>query len=212
MAKIYADIAGFIIGSIGKISYYMRYSENIARRKNVGGKRSDSPDAVEQRVKFGMLNKLSSVMLTVIALGFVQRKRGLSAGNAFLQLNKDIFTVEGDIITVDYEHLLCANGPLVGPEVEVTYSEGSSTFIFEQTKMEEEVNCSADDKIYAVLLEFDQGFCRLIELRQRGENGVTSIPLPQRWKKEHMIVYAFAMSADQKKASKSMYLTVSEVA
>lgn len=210
MSKVYPDFLGALIGSTGKVSYYMRYGENIARRKVIGGKSSNSPAAVEQRAKFGTVIKLASVLQAATHLGFPQRKRGLTVANEFVRLNKDICTVTGDTVSVDYERLLCANGQLHTPEVTVTYSAESQKFLFEQTTTEEERNNSADDKVYAVLLESNQGFCRLTELRQRGESGSTSVTLPKRWDKEHVIVYAFATSADGKLASKSIYLTVEE--
>ena len=210
MSKIFTDFLGILIGSTGNVTYYMRYSDNIARRKGAGRKGSNSPAAIEQRMKFGVLTKLASLLQAIILLGFPQRKRGLTAANEFVRLNKDICTVTGDAVSVDYERLLCANGQLHTPEVTVTYSAESQKFLFEQTTTEEERNNSADDKVYAVLLESNQGFCRLAELRQRGESGTTSVTLPKRWEKEHVIVYAFATSADGKLASKSIYLTVEE--
>ena len=144
MAKVLLDMLGAIIGSVGKVSYYMRYSDNIARRKGAGGKSSNSPAAVEQRMKFGMLIQLATILQTIITQGFPQRKRGLSAANAFVSINKDICSVESNVLTVDYEQLLCANGQLLTPEVTVTYSTENQKFSFEQTAREEESNSNAD--------------------------------------------------------------------
>ena len=159
-----------------------------------------------------MLVELTQNLQPAIVIGFPQRKRGLLARNAFHHLNKDICTVEGDIITVDYEHLLCANGQLVVPDVTVSYQTANSKLAFVQTAMEEEVNCNADDLVYGVLLEKEKGFCRLVQLRVRGEGGSTSAALPQGWKKENLIVYTFALSANKKKASKSQFLELEEEA
>lgn len=210
MVKVFLDYLGAIIGSVGKVSYYMRYSDNIARRKGTERKASDSPAAVEQRGKFGAIVKLSTVLQPASALGFPQRKRGLSATNAFHQVNKDICTVESNTIMIDYEHLLCSNGSLITPNVTVNYAADTKKYLFEQEEMAEEVNCNADDLVYAVLLESKAGYCRLIELRKRGESGSTSAALPNTWNKEYVFVYVFAVSADKKKASKSLYLTVGE--
>lgn len=210
MAKIFVDMLGAIIGSVGKVSYYMRYSDNIARRKGTERKSSDSPAAVEQRKRFGMLVKLTTDLQPAITIGFPQRKRGLSAGNAFHQLNKDICTVEDNVITVDYERLLCASGSLIIPEVTVSYTAETQKFIFKQTPTEEEVDCNADDMVYAVMLESVLGFCRVVQLRKRGESGSTSMALPKKWSKENVMIYTFAVSADKKKASPSQYLTLEE--
>ena len=208
MAKIYPDYLGAIVGSVGKVSYYMRFSANIARRKGEERKVSNAPALVEQRQKFGMLAHLSTVLQPVIEFGFPQRKRGQSVRNAFHQLNKDVCTVENEVVIVDYENLLCSNGSLVPPDVTVSFDSVAGSFSFMQEQMEEEMGCNADDAVRAVLLECDKGFCRLVRLRKRGENGSTSIVLPKNWNGDNVVVFCFAISADGKKVSKSQYLTV----
>ncbi|MCB6971341.1 MULTISPECIES: DUF6266 family protein [Butyricimonas] len=209
MAKVYLDYLGALIGSVGKVSYYMRYSDNIARRKGEERKVSNAPALVEQRQKFGMLAHLSTVLQPAIELGFPQRKRGQSARNAFHQLNKDVCTVEGEMVVVDYENLLCSNGSLVPPDVTVSFDAVAGKFSFVQEQMEEEeMGCNADDAVRAVLLECEKGFCRLVRLRKRGEGGSTSVALPKNWNGDNVVVYCFAVSADGKKASTSLYLTV----
>lgn len=211
MGKIYPDLAGAYLGAVGGATYYMLHSNNVVRRKGIPGKASNSPEAVEQRLKFAMLIMLSSALRSAIRLGFPQRKRGWSAANAFLSLNKDICSVEAEnVVTVDYERLFCANGSLLVPDVTASYNSETQKFIFEQTPTEEEVDNNADDAVYAVLLESVLGFCRVVTLRQRGESGSTSVPLPQKWNKENVKIYTFAVSADKKKASKSQYLTLEE--
>ena len=46
MAKIISDPINSYRGSIGKISYYIREYENMARKSSSAGKISDSPAAV----------------------------------------------------------------------------------------------------------------------------------------------------------------------
>ncbi len=112
------------------------------------------------------------------------------------------------VVTVDYERLKCAKGRLVIPEVTVSYDAENSKILFSQEEMEEEVNCSADDMVYGVLLESKQGFCRLVKLRVRGESGSTSMNLPVTWNKDYVVVYVFAVSADKTNASQSRYLSL----
>lgn len=176
--------------------------------KGEGGRNSKSPEVIEQRQKFGMVSTLASVMLAAIKLGFPRRKKGFSETNAFHSLNKDVCTVADGVVTADYEHLKCAKGRLAIPSVAVSYDAESRKILFEQEEMEEEVNCSADDVVYGVLLESKQGFCRVIKLRVRGESGSTSVTLPATWDKDYVVVYAFAVSADKAKASQSQYLSL----
>lgn len=208
MGKIFPDMMGALIGSVGKVSYYMRYSDNIARRKGEERKASDSPAAVEQRAKFGAVAHLSRMLRPAVGIGFPQRKRGLSPRNAFHQLNKDACSVEEKVIVVDYERVMCANGGLMVPEVTVTYNAATGKFLFEQESEGEDEGCNASDQVYAVLLERSLEVSRLVKLRARGESGSTSAVLPKRWNRDEVVVYVFAVSDDGKEASKSLYMEV----
>lgn len=211
MAKISPDPIESYRGRIGKISYYIRESENMARKSSSNGKVSDAPAAVAQRMKFKRLIELSKGFAPAIHLGFPQRKRGLSPANVFMSLNKGICTVEEDnTVPVDYEQLLCAQGALVEPEVTATYSASASKIMFENTSMEDFGYCNADDKTYAVLFNTQRSVCRIIPLRERGESGSTSASLPAKWEKDDLKVYVFATSANGKQASPSVYITLTE--
>ena len=150
MARISSDPIANYRGRIGKISYYIRECENMARKSSSARKISDSPAAVAQRTKFGRLIKLSRELAPAITLGFPQRKRGQSPANAFMSLNKEICTLEDDTLTVDYEQLQCAQGSLTEPDITATYNTSTSKITFENTAMEDLAYCNADDKTYGV--------------------------------------------------------------
>lgn len=183
MARISSDPIANYRGRIGKISYYIRECENMARKSSSAGKISDSPAAVAQRTKFGRLIKLSRELAPAITLGFPQRKRGQSPANAFMSLNKEICTLEDDTLTVDYEQLQCAQGSLTEPDITATYNTSTSKITFENTAMEDLAYCNADDKTYGVLVNTQGGGCRVIPLGERGESGSTSVTLPANGKK-----------------------------
>ena len=77
MARISSDPIANYRGRIGKISYYIRECENMARKSSSAGKISDSPAAVAQRTKFGRLIKLSRELAPAITLGRRYANRGL---------------------------------------------------------------------------------------------------------------------------------------
>ena len=213
MAKIISDPIESYRGRIGKISYYIRESENMARKSSSNAKVSDAPAAVAQRKKFKRLTELTQGLAPVIQLGFPQRKRGLSPANAFMSLNKGICTEEEDnTVTVDYEQLLCAQGSLMEPEITATYSASTSRITFENTSMEDFGYCNADDKTYAMVLNTRYAGCRVIPLRERGENSSTSVTFPVTWEKGDLKVYIFATSANGKQASPSVCITLAEEA
>ena len=110
-----------------------------------------------------------------------------------MSLNKGICTLEDDTLTVDYEQLQCAQGSLTEPDITATYNTSTSKITFENTAMDDLAYCNADDKTY-------------------GESGSTSVTLPAKWEKEHVIVYVFATSANRKMASPSVCITLTEEA
>lgn len=88
MGKIHPDLAGAFTRTIGGTVYYMRYGENLARRKGVQGENRQFSDAqVLQQSKFGLLNTVGCSMRDVVEVGFPQRKRTQSGVNAFVQEN-----------------------------------------------------------------------------------------------------------------------------
>ena len=129
-----------------------------------------------------------------------------------MSLNKEICTLEDDTLTVDYEQLQCAQGSLTEPDITATYNTSTSKITFENTAMEDLAYCNADDKTYGVLVNTQGGGCRVIPLGERGESGSTSVTLPAKWEKEHVIVYVFATSANRKMDSPSVCITLTEEA
>ena len=130
-----------------------------------------------------------------------------------MSLNKGICTVEEDnTVTVDYEQLLCAQGSLMEPEITATYSASTSRITFENTSMEDFGYCNADDKTYAMVLNTRYAGCRVVPLRERGENSSTSVTFPATWEKGDLKVYIFATSANGKQASPSVCITLAEEA
>ncbi len=211
MAKISPDPIDSYRGRIGNISYYIRDSKNMARKSSSNGKVSNSPAAVEQRMKFGMLIKLSKALAPAIQIGFPQRKRGWSPANAFISLNKGVCALGLDeTVSVDYEQLQCAQGSLVEPIVTATYSASASEITFENTSMEDFGYCNADDKTFAVLLNTRNGGCRVVTLFERGESGSVNTNFPATWEKDDVTVYVFATSANGKQASPSVCITLTD--
>ncbi len=208
MATITPDPINNYRGRIGKISYYIRQSENMARKSSSNGKVSDSEAAVEQRWKFKKLVETSMALAAPIKVGFPQRKKGYSAMNMFVSVNKDVCTVEADRVSVDYERLQCAGGSLALPEVTVRFNAEEQKITFVNTRMEEMPYCSESDQVYGVVLETQRGWSKLVKIQQRGEDGEVSVVLPSQWDFSQVAVYAFALSANGKKASPSVYLSV----
>lgn len=209
MGRIHPDLAGAYTHSVGNVVYYLKDGENFARTKSKAPYTSNTPAQQEQKEKFSDLSQLGSVMQEVAKTGFAQRRRGLSAINAFHSMNKSCFiqTEEGKK-GIDYEHLKCSRGPLFPPAAAATLDSETSCVTFECPVMPDATNCNEDDVIYGVLLDTENGFCHLLRLCERGKGGTAEARLSIYWKTDSLVAYAFAVSNDGRKASNTLYVPI----
>lgn len=101
--------------------------------------------------------------------------------------------------------------PLADAETPVvTAEEGemySITFAQEAT-VYEGAYCWTNDRVYGVIYSPEDHFALVQQLRDRGENGVTTIVVPSFVKPENIHVYSLAMTADGKITSNSVHTTL----
>lgn len=207
MGKIYPDLAGAFRRSVGGTVYYMRYGENLVRRKAVPNEnRKSSLEQEKQQQRFGIINALGAMVKGVVNMGFPQRKRNLSGVNMFVHLNTDVWKEEGDEVAVDFTKLVLAKGSLLVPVATVALNSETTTITFTCPKFESENNAKEDDRIYGVVIDPKNGFCRCHELCKRGTGGEYSFILPDSWDIAEVQMYVFALSSDGKYASKSLYV------
>lgn len=209
MAKINPDLAGAYQRSVGNVVYYVKNGINYARSKSKSPYTSQSPAQMVQRGKFGSITQLASVMQGVIDLGFPQRKKGWSPANAFCNLNKSSYAEAADgQITIDFELLQCSKGALFIPDVAATLDKENRKIEITAEAMPDETNCNGDDEVYAALLDTGNKFCRLVKVCKREEGGTQSIILAKYWNPDSVVAYAFAVSANGKKASNTLFLNL----
>lgn len=171
MGRIHPDLAGAFTNAVGGTVYYVRFGENLARRKGVWSEnRKFTKGQLLQQAKFGILNTVGSVMEEAVEIGFPQRKRKQSGSNIFVRVNSDACDVTEDgQVSVDYKRVLCAHGGLTPPLVTVSRTESSLSF--ECQAMTEGKKAAPDDRIMGVMLDPVNGFCQCRELCARGEGG-----------------------------------------
>lgn len=209
MGKIYPDLAGAYRRSIGGTVYYMRFGENLVRRKSIPKEnRENSVGQERQQQKFKVINILGAVVKDVVNIGFPQRKRKLTGVNMFVHVNTQVWQEVEDEIAVDFSKLLLAQGSLAIPTVTVALDEENRSLSFNCPKTEAEVNAKEDDRIFCVVIDPKNGFCRSKELCERGTGGEYTLTLPDTWAVKEIQVYVFALSNDGKQASKSVYLAL----
>ena len=83
----------------------------------------------------------------------------------------------------------------------------SITFAQEAT-VYEGAYCGTNDRVYGVSYSPEDHFALVQQLRDRGENGVTTIVVPSFVKPENIHVYSLAMTADGKITSNSIHSTL----
>ena len=162
-------------------------------------------------VAFGSICHLSQRMVKAIRLGFPKNAVGQKGANLFTKINMKNAVAEGiqtDPNTpvsmnkkapeefharIHYDRLLVAQGSLEEPEVTLTIDKETriATFTQESKIIEGAIN-EKNDRVYAVIYDTVAESCIIRELRQRGENGVTTILLPERYAPDNLAIYSFA--------------------
>jgi len=62
--------------------------------------------------------------------------------------------------------------------------------------------------VYVVLFETALQWLKIVALRDRGESGGTSFPLPKKWDNTKVVAYCFATSKNGKLVSDSDFLAI----
>lgn len=211
MGKIYPDLAGAFTRTIGGTVYYLRFGENLARRKSVWSENRTFSDAqLLQQAKFRLLTTVGNSLREAVDAGFPGRKRSQSGANVFVQVNQGACEVtEGGEVSLDYGRVLCAKGNLRPPFVEVKRS--AEGFVFTNRAVTERGHAmETDDRVMAVVFDPVNGYCLFSELCKRGDEVTETVALPDYWGQESPVVYVFAVSEDGKRASRSLYLVPEE--
>lgn len=176
-------------------------------------------------VAFGSIGHLSRKMIKAIRLGFppniirekgatlfirINLKNGVAEGiqnDPDAPVSKNKKASEEFHAEIHFDRLLVANGELEGPDVTVAIDKESRMLTFTQTEnFLEGTKNEENDRIYAVIYETKIEACIIRELRQRKENGMTSVSLPERYDLDQLAIYTFATSRRGDQASNSQCL------
>ena len=164
------------------------------------------------RIKgFSGSGHLSSVLKTVIDLGFREAKSPKFPVNLFVEANALTLCTErrdenGKLVKeYNYAAMQVAGGTLDPVDVTVTYTADARKFQFEQ---DGEVliggRAYPDDRVYACVFESARERVALVDLRVRGESGSTSFALPAGWDVAKVFIYVFANAARKRWSSSSV--------
>ena len=219
MAKIKLAVLESIKGSIGNVTFYVKDAEQEGRKGSANVKPTTNTKVLTQQLRFKVLAQLAAVMAGATRHGFTDRVKGRNTTSMFVKLNKDTVTVEdleANTVTVAFGDITCARGYLAPPSVTVTRTEGTGTLAFESAPMTPGFRCEAADEVYVVVInaaeeaydpEKERQWSIVTLLGTRGEGGSASVPVPS-YMTGGVHAYAFAVSADGKMASDSIYLPI----
>ena len=209
MAIFDSNLLGKVTKSVGNVTMCYTNKKNIAKAKVFKRKDKPTSEILDQRARMKVLVQLARRLLAVIRKGFEGAGNGTTS-NAFVKENMGAVSVaEGHVATMEFEQMKVAAGILNIPEVTATYSADTSKYLFEQEGDEDEDALSlANDKVYAVLFETELKRLKIVALRDRGESGSTSLPLPKNWDNTKVVAYCFATSKNGKLVSDSDYLSI----
>lgn len=172
--------------------------------------RVHNPRSARQQFSRGLFaaaSHLASAMGQVLRVGM--RSAALewhrTAYNHFLSVNKACFSMEGEVLNVDYEHLVVAAG-LVAPVGFSSPREGieemSIIVPFERNPLQ--LSASGDDLVYLYAWCPGVGEGKLSTPAYRRTRQAT-IALPERWTGMEVHLYGFVVD-NEAQASDSVYL------
>lgn len=197
-----------LVKSFGNLTAYRSRGRNIVKEKVTDVRNPNTLEQQKQRLRMSTLVELAGICSQPIALGFPQRPVEQTPENCFVQVNKDVVTVDEELVkTILYEKLIVSKGNRALPEeIHVALDEENAQLEF-QIKSEEFVShAAADDLFYAAVLEKQKQRMKLFPLGARKTMESVSVTLPGNWLTQQLAIYVFVVSKDRMHASTTRYL------
>ena len=195
--------------SLSNQTFYTLKGQNIARKKiSKNGSRSQAQ--LVQRTRWAKALDLETLFEPASQIGFPKRKSTESYHNAFMaeNVNKDAVEVSEELeVTVNYQNIRCAKGKLKVPkDFSVTADAEMHTLTFTHAAEEDGCQRYSTDRLYALVVETTEEDSELFELGTRAGSEPITVNLSESWDMGLLAIYVFALTADGKKASDSLYL------
>ena len=206
---IYSSLGGGIVGSRALNSKQAPLNE--VQKRNAAG--------------FAELARHRRYLGRILRVSFPPESDGTKWGNRFTRVNMrvpDLITTEpvnpGAELdpkrkateeftsTIDWTKAIFAEGPLRIPSLTVSLdSETRSVTVSQTSGTIEGTYASDSDLVYLVTYSPGSGFALLTRLKPRGEGGMSTVEIPTDVDTADLHFYAFAVTANGKTTSKSVY-------
>ena len=201
-------LLGPMHGSAANFTTYKLGGQNIVRVKAFHPKNANTIRQQHHRACFKLLVKVYRVFGGMTDLGFPNRPANQSTYNAFMAANlPNAIDTTSDVPKIDFRKLVVASGTL--PMVTVTGATIDSTGVFvEYTCSTNFGDGGATDRVVAFLRTTTGELAVARQVRGNAANGAVLIPIQDLKVVELECVYLFTTSADEKRASNSVFVEV----
>lgn len=161
-----------------------------------------------QKVRMKESTRLCKMFNAAAHTGFPERPVDFTAWNAFTQANMGAISVDEAMNpVVDYEAVLVAHGGLEPVEnVQAEKDAEGHTLSVSHLADDFGYGMNRDDQVFAVVAEQEKGRSRVYPLNERQDGDSVTVTVPASWGMDHLLLYVFALSADGRKASDSVFV------
>lgn len=192
--------------SVGNITMYELNGENIVRGKSWKRDRR-SPAQRAQRARMKKVRKLSYSLVTALRIGFPAKNYMVSI-NRFVGRNIGLMNPdENDCVTYDVTQLQLSSGELLPPRVTAVIDREAKTVAFTQERQPLRPLCPDEDRVYGIVWGMESNELCAHPLQLRCEPGTTVVELDDDILAYPLEIYAFTVSTDGKKTSKTIGIT-----
>lgn len=215
---------------MGNLSCYEGQDGQTIVRSSSVHRRTSNMEQQRQETEFGTLSKVAAILGYVLKTGFPKGK-GVAAGSkGFLQANLKGGAVVAEEVDpgkefvrkenapryfrgqVDYAKLQVAAGAVAVPEASVAEIGSRTAKAVRRVRFRSEgrtrvgYDCFPEDRVHGVALCPSKKMRSMVEVGVRGETGEAEAEFDGKEWQGEVHFYAFATSADGKRASRSVYL------
>lgn len=224
------SMLGRLRGKLGNLSCYEGQDGQTIVRSSSVHRRTSNMEQQRQETEFGTLSKVAAILGYVLKTGFPKGK-GVAAGSkGFLQANLKGGAVVAEEVDpgkefvrkenapryfrgqVDYAKLQVAAGAVAVPEASVAEIGSRTAKAVRRVRFRSEgrtrvgYDCFPEDRVHGVALCPSKKMRSMVEVGVRGETGEAEAEFDGKEWQGEVHFYAFATSADGKRASRSVYL------
>jgi len=195
--------------SMANFSTYTRDGQNIIRSKAFRPKDAKTKAQLAHRAGFKLIANGYQLFGDIPSIGFVERKKNLTVYNAFMAANlRNAIDKTGDVAVIDYSKLIVSKGSLPAITVIDCVVEGKVITVRFKTNIGLPKVSDTDD--VALLIMYNDDGLHLVR-QMRGKEAQSSIQYSDTdiIAADLKCCYLFALSADGKKSSNSVYVEIS---